>query len=109
LSTPTSHTPRGQGNPRGGPPPAPAYDPFNPENTATNCPSCQKRRSRHKPLRPAGSATRRCELGGRVEHWAKPDRKVHGERRYQRLLARQRRRFGDLDMILPQWIAEPEP
>ena len=100
---------RRSGSPPKGQAAGPLYDPFNPENKATNCPACQKKRSSHKPLRPVDATTRRCEVCGRVEHWERPERKVHGGRRYQRLLARQRQRFGDLDLVLPQWIAEPEP
>jgi len=93
--------------PRGAPP-KPSYDPFNPENVPVHCPSCQKKRSAPKSLKPAGEDTRRCEACGRVERWLRPDRILHGDRRYKRLVARQRQKFGDLDMILPQWIADPE-
>lgn len=86
----------------------PTYDPFNPENVPVNCPSCQKRPSRNKALQPTGEATRRCGLCGRVEKWEQPARAAHGDRRYQRLLSRQRKKFGDIDMILFQWVVEPE-
>jgi hypothetical protein len=85
-----------------------AYDPFDPENVPVNCPSCQKGPSARKPLRPVGPAERCCGNCGRVERWEEPDRRVHGERRYKRLVARQRSKFGDLDLLLKQWIAEPE-
>lgn len=84
------------------------YDPFDPENVPVNCPSCQKGTSGRKLLRPAGPAERRCGSCGRVERWEEPDRRAHGERRYKRLVARQRSKFGDLDLLLKQWIAEPE-
>ncbi len=85
------------------------YDPFNPENIPSNCPACQKKTTSYKPLRPVDETTRRCEKCGRVERWMKPERKTHGERRYKRFVARQRRKFGDLDMVLPQWIPDTEP
>jgi hypothetical protein len=52
---------------------------------------------------------RRCPRCGRVERWLQPTRKLLGTRRYQRLVARQQKKFGELDLILPQWIADPEP
>jgi hypothetical protein len=85
------------------------YDPFNPENVPTHCPTCQKKPSSRKALRPVDETTRRCDICGRVERWMKPDRKTHGDRRFQRFLARQRQKFGKLDMALFQWIADPEP
>ena len=84
------------------------YDPFDPENVPVHCPSCRTRKGGHKPLRPTGEGTRRCEVCGRVEHWIRPSRALCGDRRYQRLVARQRKKFGDLDLILPQWVADPE-
>jgi uncharacterized Zn finger protein len=84
------------------------YDPFNPENVPMNCPSCQKKPSRNKAVTPVDETTRKCSLCGRVEHWEQPSKKAHGERRYVRLVSRQRKKFGDIDMILFQWIAEPD-
>jgi hypothetical protein len=43
-----------------------------------------------------------------VEHWLQPSRAAHGDRRFKRLLARQRQKFGDLEVVLAQWIADPE-
>ncbi|MDW7709939.1 MAG: hypothetical protein SCH98_05650 [Deferrisomatales bacterium] len=85
-----------------------AYDPFDPENTPVNCPSCQKGASARKLLRPVGPEERRCSHCGRVERWGEPDPAVHGQRRYKRLVSRQRSKFGDLGLVLKQWIAEPE-
>jgi hypothetical protein len=85
-----------------------AYDPFDPENAPANCPSCQKKPSSRKLLRPVDETTRRCEACGRTERWLQPNRKVHGDRRYERFLSRQRQRFGKLDLVLHQWIADVE-
>lgn len=84
------------------------HDPFDPENVPVNCPSCQKGSSSRKLLRPTGEGQRRCGGCGRVERWEEPSRRAHGERRFKRLMARQRSKFGDLDLVLKQWIAEPE-
>jgi len=86
-----------------------AYDPFNPENVPVNCPSCQKRPKSFKPLRPLDATTRQCQACGRVERWVQPARKLHGDRRFERLLARQKKQFGDLEVVLAQWVADPEP
>lgn len=84
------------------------YDPFDPEKVAVVCPSCRQRRPKRKSLKPVDEATRKCSDCGRVERWEQPNRKAHGDRRYERMMSRQRRKFGDLDTILFQWIAEPE-
>ncbi len=94
--------------PRGKKAIAPPHDPFNPENVAVSCPSCQNKRANARSLQPDGPTTRRCSACGRVERWLQPSRATHGDRRYKRLLARQRQKFGDLDVILAQWIADPE-
>jgi hypothetical protein len=107
LSRTSDRETRGK-RPRGGGAPQPPYDPFNPENVAVLCPSCQGKRAAAKLLQPAGPTTRRCDACGRVENWLQPSRAVHGDRRYKRLLARQRQKFGDLDVVLPQWVADPE-
>ena len=107
MNTPSGRQP-GHRKPRGPEAAGPPYDPFNPENVAVHCPSCQKKRSARKSLQPAGPTTRRCETCGREEQWLQPSRAVHGDRRYKRLLARQRQKFGDLDLVLAQWIADPE-
>jgi len=107
LNRPSGRQPERSG-PRRGEAPKPSYDPFNPDNVAVHCPSCQKKRSAPKSLQPAGPTTRRCDACGRVEHWLQPSRAAHGDRRYKRLLARQRQKFGDLDVLLAQWIADPE-
>ena len=86
----------------------PSYDPFNPDNIPVNCPSCQKKPSRNKALKPAGETKRQCAVCGRIENWEKPSRASLGDRRYQRLVSRQRKKFGDIELVLFQWIAEPD-
>lgn len=82
-----------------------SHDPFNPENKPVWCPECQKDR-----LVPRGAYLRVCKACGRAEVFEKPDRKVHGDRPYQRLLARQKRKFGATTGIaLPQWIVRARP
>ena len=55
-----------------------------------------------------GKTVRKCRLCGRIERLKKPQRKELGDRRYQRLIARQRKKFGALKEIKLQWIADPE-
>ena len=81
------------------------HDPFNPEPRGVRCPSCSTARLQCEET----ETVRRCPLCGRVERWQQPSRKQLGTRRYQRLVARQQKKFGELDMILPQWVADPEP
>lgn len=81
------------------------HDPFNPDNVPVWCPECQKDR-----LVPRGAYVRVCKGCGRTEVFEKPDRKVHGERPYKRLMARQKKKFGSTDGIaLPQWIVKGRP
>jgi hypothetical protein len=81
------------------------HDPFNPENVPVWCPECQKDR-----LVPRGAYLRVCKTCGRTEVFEKPDRKVHGERPYKRLMARQKKKFGSTEGIaLPQWIVKAKP
>jgi len=82
-----------------------SHDPFNPENKPVWCPECQKDR-----LVPRGTYLRVCKACGRTEVFEKPDRKIHGDRSYQRLMARQKRKFGATTGIaLPQWIVKARP
>ena len=81
------------------------YDPFNPEPRGIRCPSCQASKMTCKEE----GTERTCPKCGRVERWLQPSRKLLGDRRHQRLLARQRKKFGELEMVLFQWIADPEP
>ncbi|MDF1552491.1 MAG: hypothetical protein P1P84_05480 [Deferrisomatales bacterium] len=81
------------------------HDPFNPEPRGVRCPSCSGARMQCE----ADETVRRCPHCKRVERWLQPSRKLLGTRRYQRLLARQQKKFGELDLILPQWVADPEP
>ena len=83
----------------------PQHDPFNPEPRNVRCPSCSSARMQCE----GDETVRRCPQCGRVERWGQPTRKQLGTRRYQRLLARQQKKFGELDLILPQWVADPEP
>jgi hypothetical protein len=55
-----------------------------------------------------GENVRKCRSCGRIERLAKPHRKELGDRRYQRLIARQKKKFGALKEIKFQWIPEPE-
>ena len=82
----------------------PPHDPFNPEPRGARCPSCAGGRMQCD----AEQTSRRCPNCRRVERWIQPSRKTVGNRRYQRLLARQQKKFGDLDMILFQWVADPD-
>ena len=81
------------------------HDPFNPEPRGVRCPSCSAARLQCD----TNETERRCPNCGRVERWIQPSRKELGDRRFQRLKARQQKKFGDLDMILNQWVADPEP
>ena len=81
------------------------HDPFNPEARGVRCPSCSSAKMQCEE----DETVRRCPRCGRVERWLQPSRKGVGDRRYQRLRARQQKKFGELEMILFQWIADPEP
>jgi hypothetical protein len=82
-----------------------AHDPFNPEPRGVRCPSCGTARMQCEE----GETVRRCPSCGRVERWIQPNRKAVGNRRYQRLVARQQKKFGEMEMVLFQWVADPEP